>query len=195
MNNKQIFDLYANEDVFEEIFEEYDYEIMMARDIATARVLKEISSYLYSAYIGLAKKGKATILLNEDSEYIHISPFLTAEIIDSEKCSFLMPLEDYNLYLKDLKCIRVEGEMYTEKIIRIANTFEYYVLFNNDLTMMIIQHQDKTLIMDLISEWVIDSTFSEGETRAILYTLALVISSFKEVKSNVISLADFKNKK
>lgn len=188
------YKLNVNEGMFNDLFDEYDYEIMLAKDNAVAKVLREISKYLYSTYTGLSKEGKTMISTDEESHYDGISPLLYAEIIDTDKCSYLRTDYMPSIYLPDFKVIKITGEVYTD-INEEQKTFEYEVVFNNDLSLIIIQDQDNVLILDLIEDFIMDNTYSDDETTAVLCTLAFVVSGFKGIKSNVISLCDYKRRK
>lgn len=192
MKNNCVFKVNANESIFDDVFDEYDYEIMLAKDNAVAKVLKEISNYFHDTYTGLLEKGKAIISLNKAKEFNKLLTCLSAEVIETENCSYLRTDYMPNIYLPDFNIIRVYGEVNFD----IKNkTFEYEVLFDNELSLIIIQDQERILILDLYEDIIMDNTYSDDETDAILYTLAFIVSGFKQNKNNVISLADYKRRK
>lgn len=186
------FKVSANESIFNDVFDEYNYEIMLAKDNAVAKVLREISYYLNNTYIGLYGKGKTIISLNKEVAFNKLIKSLKVETIETDKCSYLRTDYMPNIYLPDFKIIKVYGEVNID----ISNkTFEYEVVFNNDLSLIIIQDQKNIMILDLLEDIIMDNTYSDDETNAILYTLAFIVSGFKHNKSNVISLADYKRRK
>lgn len=188
--SKSVFELRANESIFNEAFDEYDISIILAKDAAMSKLLKEISSYLYPAYLGLLKNGQTVIRLSEDSIYKEVSPILYAEAIDSKNCEYLRTDQTPVIHIKDYCIIKIIGADQNEEKI-----FEYEVIFSNDLSLIIIQDENDSLIMDLNYDFIIDSTYSENSIDAILHTLAFVVSSFYKVKTNVISLAEYKKNK
>lgn len=192
MNDNCTLKVNANESIFDDVFDEYDYEIMLAKDNAVAKVLKEISNYFHDTYTGLLEKGKAIISLNKAKEFNKLLTCLSAEVIETENCSYLRCDYIPNIYLHDFNIIKIYGEVNFD----IKNkTFEYEVLFDNELSIIIIQDQENILILDLYEDIIMDNTYSDDETNAILYTLAFTVSAFKQNKSNVISLADYKRRK
>lgn len=192
MKENCTFKVNANEDIFSDVFDEYSYELMLAKDNAVAKVLKEISNYLLDTYAGLSGKGKTIISLNQELAFNKLLSSLSAEVIETEKCSYLRTDYMPSIYLPDFNVIKIYGEVNID----IDNkTFEYEVVFNNELSLIIIQDQQNVMILDLSEDIIMDNTYSDDETDAILYTLAFIVSGFKQNKNNVISLADYKRRK
>lgn len=191
MNQSTMFNLEVNEELFNSVFSEYDYEIMIAKDNATAKVLAKLSKYLRVTHSELARQGKTMITFKEKSEYKKASSQLYAEVV--EKIKLPASITEYmpSLYIQDFTAIKVIGEVASAS----AKAFEYEVLFDTDLTFIMIKDSKKVLMLDLIHNVVMDNTYTENETDAILYTLAFVVSCFKNVSSNVISLEDYKRRK
>lgn len=192
MKKNCIFELNAKEEIFNDAFNEYDISIILARDLAVSKILKEISLYLHAAYLGLSENGKTLIRLDEDSIYKDFAPILYAEVIDASNCEYIRTDQTPAIHIKNYQAIKITGK---DNSIRKKKIFEYEVIFSNDLSLIVIQDKDNSLIMDLNYDFIIDNTYSEDSINAILHTLAFVVSGFHQIKSNVISLADYKRRK
>lgn len=175
-------------EVFQEIFQEYDFHIMAARDEAILYVIDEIAEYLITTYNFL--KGQANLEISIDKDICPLDLTISAEQVFN--FSTLLNFASKSS-IKSYKTIRVCSNENNKK------NFEYNVIFNNYLSLIIIENDYDELIVDLDNYYVINNTFNDEETDALLFTLTFVVLGFnskqkqKAEKCKVIYLSDYKN--
>ena len=174
-------------ETLQELFQEYDYQIMAAKNEAVLYVIGEISEHLIMAHKYL--EGQIPIEINIDKEICSL------DLIVSAEQTFRLPtlLKFVNKSsAKNYKSIRICSK--TDD----RTNFEYSVMFNDSLSLIILENDEKELILNLDDYCKIDNTFSDQETDALLFTLAFVVlglSSKQKEKTEackVIYLSEYK---
>jgi hypothetical protein len=161
------------------ILNDYDYELMLAKDKAIMKIIDQISLFFNSAYN----------IIDKSDENIHaiyyrnksLTLFVKAE--GDKKYVF----DDLMIDSKTFKCIEVYEKHKDEK----STIFNF--LFNKDH--IIIQDAYNILIIDCKLKSVIDSTFDDHKIKKILYMLVSIILNYrKEYDENtkLIVLNNFK---
>lgn len=182
MNSNIKTDFKCEYEALMELFEEYDYQIMAAKDDAILYVVDEILEHIMTTYQYL--KGQSPIKIN-----INCAVEL---IISAEQVFNIVTLLEFvpRSIAKNYKAIRISSK---------NKGIEFVIMFDYSLSLIVIQNRKKELILDLNEYCVIDNTFNENETYAILFILAFVLLRFssKEKEKNeeckIIYLSDYRN--
>lgn len=174
-------------ETLQELFQEYDYHIMAAKDEAILYVIEEISEHLVIAHKYL--EGQIPIEINIDKENCPLNLIVSAE--QTFKLSTLLKFVNKST-AKNYKVIRICSKTDNK------TNFEYSVTFNESLSLIIIENHEKELILNLDDYCIIDNTFSDQETDALLFTLAFSVLGLgtkqkeKTEACKIIYLSDYK---
>lgn len=174
-------------ETLQELLQEYDFQIMAAKDEAVLYVIDEISEHLITTHKYL--EGQIPMEINIDQEICSLDLIVSAE--QTFRLSTLLKFTNKSS-AKSYKSIRVCSKTDDK------TNFEYSVMFNNSLSLIVIENDEDELILNLDDYCIIDNTFNDKETDALLFTLAFVVLGFsskqkeKTEECKVIYLSDYK---
>lgn len=171
----------------QELLEEYDYQIMAAKDEAVLYVIEQISQYLITTHKYLIEQ--ETMEINIDKDICKLDLIVNAQQIF--ELSTLLKFVNKSI-AKKFRAINICSK--TED----RYNFSYRVIFDDSLSLIIIENKDKELLLNLNEHCIIENTFSDNETDAILFTLSFITIGFsfkdksKKEECKIIQLSDYK---
>lgn len=181
------------ENTFNDLLEEYDYRMMLAKDEIVSFVLFEMMKHLKLVYDKLSSETNFTKILVEFKEDGDFE--MLVETTNADKCICFKSDDISDEETKNYKCMKIYS------IEKRKKRLLYEMIFDANMSYIIIQNIDDILVYSIIEDYVVDNTFSDTEMTAILYTLSFIIGSVIDNKPKkcmdhkVIDLAEYKKRK
>lgn len=185
-----------SKNIFNDLLEEYDYRMMLAKDEVVSFVLFEMMKDLDVIYNKLSSEANLTrIFLEFKEEEKEVLSEMLVEATYASECIYFKSDDISEEDVESYRCIKVYSVEDKEQFLL------YEMIFDVETSYVIIQNINDILVYSISEDYVMDNTFSDLETTAILYTLSFVIGSTidnkpeKCVEHKVIDLAEYRRKR
>jgi len=185
-----------SKNIFNDLLEEYDYRMMLAKDEVVSFVLFEMMKDLDVVYNKLSSEANLTrIFLEFKEEEKEVLSEMLVETTCASECIYFKSDDVSEEEVKNYRCIKVYSVEDEEQFLL------YEMIFDVETSYVIIQNINDILVYSILEDYVMDNTFSDVETTAILYTLSFVIGSTidnkpeKCVEHKVIDLTEYRRKR
>lgn len=189
-----IFD--DSKNVFNNLLEEYDYRMMLAKDEVISFALFEMMKNINEVYDKLSSETNLTkIFLEFDKEEKEVLSEMLVKTTCASECIYFKSDDIPEKEIKDYRCMKVYSIENEEQFLL------YEMVFDIEMLCVIIQNINDILVYSISEDYVMDNTFSDLEITAILYTLSFIIGSTinskpeKFTEHKVIDLAEYRRKR